>query len=98
MRKKVVVSSAAKKDIARLKAYIKQELKMPQTAANYIKALNAVVHRLSFYADAVGENEYIQKRFGTNARHIIFKKMAIIFFVENELIYIKRIIPSSLIR
>jgi hypothetical protein len=97
MRKKIVVSSFAKKDIARLKAYIKQELKMSQTAANYIKDLNIAINKLSFYAGAVGRNEYVQKMFGTNARHIIYKKMAIIYIVFGDIVYIQRIIANSLI-
>jgi len=97
MKKEVIVSPAAKTDIAGLKAYIKEELKMPKTAANYITELKNTVKQLSYYAGSIGINEYVQNMFGINASHIIFKKMAIIFFIENNIIYIKRIVPSSLI-
>ena len=97
MKKNVIVSPAAKTDIARLKAYIKEELKMPETAANYITELKNVVKKLAYYADSIGINKYVQDMFGMNARHITFKKMAIVFFIENDIIYIIRVMPSSLI-
>jgi plasmid stabilization system protein ParE len=70
----VIFSIDAKFDIADLKRYIKHELKAPDTAANYIRELNTTIQGLSSYADSIGINEYIQSQFGTNARHIIFKK------------------------
>jgi plasmid stabilization system protein ParE len=97
MKKNIIVSPEAKNDIAELKHYIKQELKMPETAAKYIKDLNSVIEKLPNYADSAGTNKYVQIQFGSNARHTIFKKMSIIYFVENNIIYIRRVIPSSLI-
>jgi hypothetical protein len=97
MRKKIVVSSYAKKDIAKLKTYIRQELKMEGTAASYIEDLNITINKLSYCAGAVGKNDYVQKMFGDKARHITYKKMVIIFSIKNETVYIKRIIAGSLI-
>ena len=53
--KTVIVSPTAETDIAELKAYIKGELKMPETAANYVAELKSVVKKLSYYAEAVGK-------------------------------------------
>jgi hypothetical protein len=72
-------------------------LKASDTAANYIKGLKMIIQKLSVYADSVGANEYVQDMFGINVRHIIFKKMAIIFFIEDDIVYIKRIIARALI-
>jgi plasmid stabilization system protein ParE len=96
MKKNIIISPKAKRDIAELKIYIKQELKMPETAANYIKDLKVTIGKLSYYANSVGKNEYVQKMFGIDARHITFKKMAI-YLIDGEYIYIRRIIPSALI-
>jgi hypothetical protein len=56
-----------------------------------------IIQKLSVYADSVGANEYVQDMFGINVRHIIFKKMAIIFFIEDDIVYIKRVIARALI-
>ncbi|MDR2139009.1 MAG: type II toxin-antitoxin system RelE/ParE family toxin [Tannerella sp.] len=97
MKKRIILSAEAKQDIAELKRYIRHELKMPDTAARYIKELNAVIQELPNHADSVGMNEYIQGMFGFNARHAIFKRMIIIFYPKNHTIYIRRIIPGSLV-
>jgi plasmid stabilization system protein ParE len=97
MRRSIILSAEAKSDIEGLKRYIKQELKMPDTATGYIKDLNSVMQKLIEYADAIGVNEYVQDTFGANARHILFKKMAIIFYLKNNKIYIHIITPGLLI-
>jgi hypothetical protein len=93
----VVLSIDSKIDIANLKRYIKQELKAPDTAANYIKGLKTIIQKLSVYAGSVGANEYVQGMFGVNVRHVTFKKMAIVYFIEDDVAYIQRIIAMSLI-
>jgi hypothetical protein len=44
----VVFSIDSQIDIAKLKRYIKQELKVPDTAAKYIESLKAAIQKLSF--------------------------------------------------
>jgi hypothetical protein len=36
-------------------------------------------------------------RFGYNARKVIFKNMTIIYTIQNNIVYIRRVIPSGLI-
>jgi hypothetical protein len=93
----IVLSIDSQIEMANLKRYIKTELKAPDTAAKYIEDLKASIQKLSLYADAVGTNEYVQHKFGLSARHITFKKMAIIFRIRGKYVYIKQIIPMSLI-
>ena len=93
----VIISKDAGLDIANLMYYIKHEVKAPGTASDYIKRLEAIIQKLSYLADTVGANEYVQAMFGDNARHIIFRKMAIIYFVEDDTVYVQRIFPTSLI-
>ena len=95
--KKIILSIDAQIDIVELKNHIKQGLKAPQTAADYIRDLKAEIKKLAVYADIISINEFVQEKFGNNARHITFKKMAIIYIVENDIVYIERIIASSLI-
>ncbi|MDR0865781.1 MAG: hypothetical protein LBO74_12750 [Candidatus Symbiothrix sp.] len=55
------------------------------------------VQKLVFLADSIGFNPYIQYMFGKNARHIVYKKMSIVYVVRGNIVYIKRVIPSSMI-
>jgi plasmid stabilization system protein ParE len=93
----ITVSIESKKDIADLKRYIKDELKAPETASHYIEGLDAVIQKLSFLADSIGKNKFVQNMFGINAKHILYKKMAIIFYREDDCVYIRCVIASSMI-
>ncbi|MDR3194268.1 MAG: type II toxin-antitoxin system RelE/ParE family toxin [Tannerella sp.] len=93
----IAISEEAFDDAAKLAHYIKDELKSPFTADRYMKEIDDAIQKLSFHADSVGANEYVQSMFGINVRHIIVKKMAIIFFIERGVVYIQRIIAGTLI-
>jgi hypothetical protein len=96
MKKYIIsVSVNAIVDIANLNRYISQELKAPDTAAAYIKGVNATIQKLSLLAGAIGTNEYVQNMFGANARHITYKKMAIIFFTEGDVAYVLHVIAAA---
>ena len=97
MKYKIFFSTEADYDMLELEYYIRNELKSPITASKYIKDLDASILKLSVSANAIGFNKYVQEQFGVNARHINFKKMAIIYFIEDDTVFIKRVIPASLI-
>ncbi|KAA6303209.1 MAG: hypothetical protein EZS26_000598 [Candidatus Ordinivivax streblomastigis] len=93
----ITVSIKAKRDIADLKRYIKDELKASETASHYIKGLDATIQKLFSLADFIGSNEFVQAMFGRNALHIAYKKMTIVFFIEDDCVYVERVIASSMI-
>jgi len=95
----VIFSVEAKMDMALLEDYIRDDLKSPLTASNYMKELDDTIQELSMYAGsvAISTNDYIQLLYGPEARRINYKKMAIIFTVYKNYAYIKRVIPASLI-
>ena len=97
MTPQILFSPQADEDMYELEAYIRETLKSPFTAAKYMTALNVAIQNLSSYAAAIGANEYIQVRFGRNARHIVFKKMAIVYKIKKNVVYILRVIPGALI-
>ncbi|OAV68515.1 Plasmid stabilization system protein [Bacteroidales bacterium Barb4] len=96
----VIISVNAKLDIADLDYYIRNGLKAPSTADRYVDGLYKAIRMLSSSADskAVSQSDYIQSRYGPNARHIVFKKMVVIYRIEDDFVHIKRVIPGSLIR
>jgi hypothetical protein len=93
----ISISEEAYADMAKLARYITYGLKSQQTSDKYMAGVDSTILKLSFCADGIGVNEYVQSMYGINARHITYKKMAIIFFIEGDVVYIKRVIASSLL-
>jgi hypothetical protein len=96
-KRSVIISKRAKKDIQDFYYCICYLYKQPLTAYRNQIEMYQTIRNLSYRADSTARNEYVQEMFGMDARHIIFKKMAIIYFIDGDYVYIQRIIPSSLI-
>jgi hypothetical protein len=93
----IIFSPDADIDMYGIEFYIRTILKAPKIASHYMKELDLTIQKLSYLADSIGVNEYVQDMFGSNARHIIYKKIAIIFYCEDDCVYIRRVIADSII-
>jgi plasmid stabilization system protein ParE len=91
--------SEALHDINSTRRYIINELFKPLTAQKYKDGILNAIQRLSVYGSSIAPNqrEYIQKRYGPNARTIIYKKMTIIYNVIEDIVFIRRVIAGGLI-
>jgi len=87
-------------DVGELYQYIANELYAPATADKYIDGLYDVIESLSWMGGsyAISQNENIQKRYGPDARTVVYKKMTIIYNAVENYVLVKRVIASSLIR
>jgi plasmid stabilization system protein ParE len=100
MRKTVVkISSIALHDIENVYDYIAYELFEPITADKYIRSIYDSIKHLSFYgvSIAVSEKDSLLSQYRATVRNINYKKMVIIYTVENNEIIIQRIIAASLV-
>jgi len=100
MHKNVVkIKETALQDIENVHDYISYELLEPITADKYINGIYNAIKHLSFYGAsiAVSDNDYLLSQFGTTVRNINYKKMAIIYTIENREIIIQRIMAGALI-
>jgi plasmid stabilization system protein ParE len=100
MHKSVVrITNTAFHDIENVHDYIAYELFEPITADKYIRSIYDVIKHLSYYGAsvAVSERDFLLSQYGSTVRNINYKKMAIIYTVENNEIIIQRIIAASLI-
>ncbi len=100
MRKNVVnITDTAFQDIENVHDYIAYELFEPITADKYIRGIYNAIKHLSIYGAsvAVSEKESLLLQYGLTVRNINYKKMAIIYTVENNIIIIQRIMAASLI-
>ena len=92
-------SLTAKDDINDTYNYIAYVLFEPLTAEKYIEGLYKAIGKLKIYGGSIAPSRRasVQKRYGPNARTIIYKKMTIIFNLKGNMILIRRVIASSLI-
>ena len=100
MRKSHVnISEAALRDIESVHDYIAYELFEPITADKYVRGIYDAIKHLSFHglSMAVSERDFLLSQYGPTVRNINYKKMAIIYTVENHEITIQRIMAASLI-
>jgi len=100
MHKNVVrISGTALQDIENVHDYIAYELFEPITADKYIRGIYDAIKHLSFYGAsvAVSERNFLLSQYGSTVRNINYKKMAIVYIVENKEIIIQRIVAAALI-
>ena len=95
----IKIKDTALKDIENVYDYIAYDLFEPITADKYIRGIYDAIKHLSVYGSkiAVSDRDYLLSKYGTSVRNINYKKMAIIYTIENEEIIIQRIIAASLL-
>ena len=100
MHKNVVrITDIALQDIENVHDYIAYELFEPITADKYIRGIYDAIKHLSLYGAsvAVSKRDSLLSKYGSDVRNINYKKMAIIYTVENNEIIIQRIMAAALI-
>ncbi len=95
----LIYSEQAKNDIDELTNTIIYQYKAPTTAFNYVQGLVNEINSLKNSADIfpIQTNSYVIRTHGYFVRRINYKKMAIFFTINRNIVYILRIIPQSLI-
>ena len=100
MRKYVVkITDTALQDIENIHDYIAYKLFEPITADKYIRGIYDAIKHLSLYGAniAVSERGFLLLQYGSTVRNINYKKMVIIYIIENNEIVIQRITAAALI-
>ena len=94
----VLLSDTAKADMAQLSDVIANKFSAPLTEIKYMRELKAVIKNLEKNSEcyAVRQSVFLQK-YGTNVRRIDYKKMAIIYTIHDDTVYIHRIMAGALI-
>ena len=88
----------ANEDLRELAYTIAYSYGMPMTAEKYVRELRAVIQSLEHYPERypIRQNLSLQ-RYGTNIRRVNYKKMAIIYSIVGFVVYIHRVMPSSMV-
>jgi len=95
---KIFLSEQANKDLDDLEFVIKYEYKSPLTAFRYLQGLKDEIKKMELFAELYPiRYETFYQQFGMGIRRINHKKMAIIYSVHNDFVYIHRIMAASLV-
>jgi len=91
-------SSQAYMDMRNLSDTIMYTYKMPLTAEKYIRGLRQEIEQLRRNPEAYHiQTSCSLLQYGTNVRRINYKKMAIIYTIHENTVYIHRIIAALMI-
>ena len=91
-------NSKAYSDIAQWKEFIHKKCAAPLTARRQFELLEKHLDWIEQYAELPGVDVELSIKYGQLMRNISFgKKMAIIYSVEGNIVYIHRIMPQSMI-
>ena len=95
----VVILPTAANDIESLGNVIKYDYKAPLTAFKYVQGLLDVIKSLKYSAGifSVQPHPSLTDAYGTFVRRVNYKKMAILYTIHTDTVYILRVIPQSTI-
>jgi len=95
----VKITDKALQDIENVHDYIAYELFEPITADKYIRGIYDAIKHLSYYGAsiAVSERDYLLSQYGLTVRNINYKKISVIYTIEDNEIIIQRIMAAALI-
>ena len=98
MQYKVKMSVDANADFGNYLDYIIYECDAPMTAAKHkAEILDALLElKKNPYINPIRHNESLRE-FGMNVRRVNYKKMAILYTIHDDVVYVHRILASSLI-
>ena len=93
----VKLSDQALEDADRVYDFICNQVLAPMTAALYYQGLLSKMRSLERGADALAIDMALSARYGVPIRRINYKKLAILYSIEDDLVIIERVIPQSMI-
>ena len=98
MRYTLRFKSKAYYDIVQLREFIHKKCAAPLTARRQFESLDQHLTWIEEHAELPGIDVELSIKYGQIMRNVTFgKKMAILYSVDGEFVYIHRIIPQSMI-
>ena len=93
----VVFTTQTNLDITSLRNYILEECLSPLTAKQYIEALFVRIKWLEHNADVFAVVPELSVQMGFDIRRLNFGNMAILFSIEDNCVYVHRIISQNMV-
>ena len=94
----VKLSDQALEDADRVYAYIANEVSAPMTAALYYQGLLNKMRSLKVGADAIAIDVRLSMIYGLPIRRINYKKLAILYSIDGDIVIIETILPQKMIK
>lgn len=96
-RFEIFVTDEAVRDLRDLSDAIEFSYRAPLTAKRYVEELNTKMQWLANGADYFPAVPELSYQYGCDMRRLNFKKMAILYSIEGNIVNIHRIIPQSMV-
>ena len=96
-RYKVAFTALSKAEFKDLKRVIRDVYKAPITAKNYSAGLLDRIRSLEQDADIYADVPELSVEFGMKVKRINYKQIAIIFTIEDDKVYIQRVLPQKMV-
>ena len=93
----ISLTSKALSDVDKLRFAIVFKYRAPLTVKRYLKGLNDTIQSLKVGADSIQIDTNVSALYGLEIRRVNYKEMAILYSVEDDIVYIHRIMPQSMI-
>ncbi len=98
MRYTIRFKSKAYSDIAQLRDFIHKKCAAPITARRQFELLEEHLNWIEQYAELPGVDVELSIKYGQLMCNVTFgRKMAIIYSIEGDIVYVHRIMPQSMI-
>jgi plasmid stabilization system protein ParE len=94
----VVTSDEAMEDANQVYDYICDQLFAPMTAALYYQRLIETMRKLRKNADSKAIDLRLSVLYGRPTRRVNYKRYAIVYFIEGNIVIIHRIMPQKMIK
>lgn len=96
-QREVKMTDAALYDLFDLDYTIREEFQAPLTAERYLTGLKKQIIALSRTAELGSVQSELSFEAATEMRRTNYKKMAILYSIEEDVVYVHRIIPQSMV-
>ena len=96
-RYQIKYTTQSAEDMGEMFKFISKECSAPLTARRYMEGIKKEVDRLEVSAEVIAVDEELSSKMGFEVRRTHYKKVAIIYSVEEEVVYVHRIMPQSMI-
>ena len=93
----ISLTSKALSDVDKLRFAIVFKYRAPITAKRYLKGLNDTIQSLKIGADSIQIDTNVSALYGFDIRRVNYKEMTILYSVDNDIVYIHRIMPQNMI-
>ena len=97
IERQIIMTPWAEEEYYQLEDVIINQYKAPLTAARYMQGLSDRIRSLEQDADIYADVPELSVEFGMKVKRLNYKQIAIIFTIEDDKVYIQRVLPQKMV-